>query len=279
MAQRMVSATNAAREFGPQDTPTPNDSKLKEGESMQSATATNQEPQVDPQIEEAVKKINELIDSITQSQLKVGTYVLDTFFKGNVEEVCKHNPKKEDSFAKICKHPDLKVNYRTLRSWVHAAGIHRELVEGDLKPDHIGMSHFVELCSLKDKAKRLDLALEAEAGKWSVSDLRKKIMEAKTADADSSNEDDKTLIEGRLTLERAIRMKSSLAADEEKALKFVKDATKLREAFPDNKVVGSLKEIAKRMAEIEQEKRVFNELYKSLQGLVNEETKLVEVPV
>ena len=269
MAQRMVSATNAAREFGPQDTPTP-----KEGESMQSATATNQEAQVDSAVEDAVKKINKLIDSVTQSQLQVGEYVLDTFFNGNIDEVSKHNPKKEDSFAKICKHPDLKVNYRTLRSWVHAAGIHRELVEGALKPDHIGMSHFVELCSVKDKDKRFELALEAEAGKWSVSDLRKKILEAKTADADSSNEDDKTLIEGRLTLERAIRMKSSLAADEEKALKFVQDPSKLREAFPDEKLTISLKEIVRRVKEIEREKLVLGQLHQKLQAMYAEETSL-----
>jgi hypothetical protein len=109
--------------------------------------------------------------------MQIGQLLLDTAFNGDIQNAQSRNPFKTETFKKIAEHPGLKVDARTLGSWVRAAAIRAKLVGQEVNVDRLGTSHFVELGLVKDDTQMIELAEEANSEQLSVRQLRQKIQD------------------------------------------------------------------------------------------------------
>ncbi len=128
---------------------------------------------VDKVVEEAVVWINNKSKTtIEKGSVEIGEYVLNEIFKGDIQQALSRNPRKQQSFSKICEHEDLHVDPRDLALWVRVAALDRLFDEKKLKLPGLTFSHKRELVKLSEQDDILILAQDAQMGGWSVRELR-----------------------------------------------------------------------------------------------------------
>lgn len=105
-------------------------------------------------IERAVQWINDHIERVClKGTLDIGNYVLKEFFNDDPEEASSTNPRKEHSFLKLQKHPQLRMSRTKLQNAVGIAILKRNAGELDIEDFHV--SYLVALLPLKNDPHRL----------------------------------------------------------------------------------------------------------------------------
>jgi len=124
-------------------------------------------------VEETVDKINTIAErTVEKGQMEIGEFVFDEVFQKDLSLASSRDPRKDESFSRICSHQRLRVNGNSLNNWVRAAAERWRL---GLDMPHLTMSHYIALLGEKDLDQRRALALEADANGYSVRQLKKKI--------------------------------------------------------------------------------------------------------
>jgi hypothetical protein len=140
---------------------------------------------VDPLVEAAVNKINELVgNSLLDMSLAVGRYVLEAFFDNDIAEARSRSPKKQHSYRKLQNHPGLKIHFKTLSLMVNVA-IQETILLETIKPeklDSLTYSHRVELL-VADDFNKLALANKCIDEQLTIKQIRKEISNAKNKPA------------------------------------------------------------------------------------------------
>lgn len=144
-------------------------------------------PLTDEQIEEAVTKINAIVtDEYFKSALKIGKYILVTFFGNDIKLASSQNPKKVESFRKLAEHKDIKLSYSHLSQMVRIAAQEEYLLEkiGETKLEQLHYSHRVELLKVPKK-KKIALVDKVAGDKLSTRKLKNEIKGSKPKTAKS----------------------------------------------------------------------------------------------
>lgn len=129
-------------------------------------------------VDKIVRKINEIaIDTVERGAMEIGETVLNDMYEGSLSEALSHNPNKGVTLQEVCEHPNLivKVNRRTLGTWVKAAHL-KKVLDAGKKADKVDCSklrysHYAALLKVTNDDKRRKLAKEAINGKWSARKL------------------------------------------------------------------------------------------------------------
>jgi hypothetical protein len=214
-------------------------------------------------IDETVNMINSLYrKNVDNGKIEIGEYLLDEVFKGNAEEAMSTNPQKHKTFAKIAEREDLLVEAKTLGSWVRAAAVMRNLKEQGINLPNLTTYHYVELATVRDDKARSALAKRAELQKFSVKALREEIRKAKGRQ--------KSEVENlKADMDKNMRQYAELNFN--KDLKdFVSDIESVKDAYPPKKAVEVLPEVAKCLAAVRIQEKLFKEFHASLRSIVNE---------
>ena len=120
-------------------------------------------------VDKIVDKINQLaIETVEKGAMAIGELVLKEVFAGKLSEALSHNPNKDVSLQEICKHRELRVNRRTLGTWVRAADLKKVLIAQKVDCSNLGYSHYAALLRVSNAVKRRALAAQANKGKWSA---------------------------------------------------------------------------------------------------------------
>jgi hypothetical protein len=122
----------------------------------------------DDEVDEVVHKVIANRDKADKAQLDTGFMLLDYVFGGSLKEALSRNPKKQESFEKICDHPDMDIDATTLSRWVKAANLVRTFEKKGKRFNRLTCSHYITLLSLKKDDNKLRLAEEAEENGFSV---------------------------------------------------------------------------------------------------------------
>lgn len=142
--------------------------------------STGKQVEIDKEIDEAVEEINRILgEHFFITAVEVGDYVLQKFFKGDIEEAKSKNPKKRVSFRKLQDHPHLRIPFRLLNQMLNISVQEKEL-KTKLKSDELNKltySHRAELLKLDDIDKKITLAKECIQESLSVRKLRERIQE------------------------------------------------------------------------------------------------------
>jgi len=106
---------------------------------------TNNDEQL---IQEAVKFINEKVQSIDNASYEIGQYILDKFFDGNINEVLSKDPKKPQSLRGLLKRADLLVSPGRLSEATRVVALKKHLQASDHDLTGVSYSHLAELIKL-----------------------------------------------------------------------------------------------------------------------------------
>jgi len=98
-------------------------------------------------LDEAVAFINKEVDGSNISLLKVGEYLLQTFFGGDVRKVYSRAPHKGLSLRKLAAHPEIRTDDSTLSRAISLAIQERQLASVD-HSQHLTTSHKRALLSV-----------------------------------------------------------------------------------------------------------------------------------
>ncbi len=130
-------------------------------------------------MEESVQAINKIaLDKVEKAKLEIGMYVLRCFY-GDENSALEDKPINAKTLREFCKHKSLRVNGRVLLLWTKGAAVAQQLGLVGSAFQHLTLSHYLELVRLgKDVNLLRQLAVQANARKWSVRDLRQKIYES-----------------------------------------------------------------------------------------------------
>ena len=168
-----------------QDIPEPNGEQPQEDAPEHPEPPTQQppaEPSTEPDLDAIADEFNALYDStLGKGGLKMGKFILDKFFGGNLDKALSKDPGKNESFAALVKTGKLKVDATTLSAWVRAAHLSQWFENNNHPLDNLTTSHFVALLPLEDEEKRRVLAVKANSSRISVRDLRDLVAKAKSA--------------------------------------------------------------------------------------------------
>ena len=166
-----------------QDHPEPAAEQPQEEIQDHTETPTQQppaEPSTAPDFDKIADEFNAIYDStLGKGGLKIGEFILDKFFGGNLDKALSKDPGKNESFAALVKTGKLKVDATTLSSWVRAAHLSRWFKNNNHPMDNLTTSHFVALLPLENEDKKRELAVQANSSRISVRDLRDLVAKAK----------------------------------------------------------------------------------------------------
>lgn len=140
----------------------------------------------DKLVDEAVKHINGLVrETVFEGAKKIGDYVLETFYEGDVEKVKSHNPKKDTSFRKLAERcdKDLLVSKTFLGNAVGVA-VMCKLLPGEQAYKQLSHSHQTVLLPLREPKQVEAMAERAVEQKLPVRKLRQLVQQKVEASKD-----------------------------------------------------------------------------------------------
>jgi hypothetical protein len=109
-------------------------------------------------LDAAVDFINETAnETIYNGSLKIGEYILEHIFDNDLKLATSRNPKKKDSFNKLCEREDLTVPPSRLSLMVRVASQERFFVEKKVDVGSLTYTHKASLVKLDDNTKKLNL--------------------------------------------------------------------------------------------------------------------------
>lgn len=131
----------------------------------------------DDDIKKHVDEINDMVgESLYETYIKVGKYVLKEFFINDIQVAMSKNPYKTASYRKLQEHPDLKIHYNMLNNMVRVAAQEDLLTKALGKKDTklLSYSHHVELLKFDDETK-ITIARKCIDDKLSIRGMRKQV--------------------------------------------------------------------------------------------------------
>ena len=127
-------------------------------------------------ISEAVKRINELTEeTIFEGHIKIGTYLLDTFFDNDIKLASSKNPKKQASFNRLCEREDLLVHPNRLAIMVRVASQEKFLDEKSVTMSSLTYTHKASLVKLDNGQKKINLINKCIDNEWTTRELDEEI--------------------------------------------------------------------------------------------------------
>lgn len=131
-------------------------------------------------IADAVEWINDkMLNSVHQTYLEIGNYVFEKFFGGDLEKLKSFNPYKPSSFKQLSERDDLLISKTNLHNSVRVAIQAKTLLPTIQAPERLSFTHQVVLLTLKNEAKKRQLAEKAIEKNLSSRELKKIVAEAR----------------------------------------------------------------------------------------------------
>ena len=217
-------------------------------------------------VQEAVEKINSMYrQNVDNGKLEIGSYLLDQVFSGNVEEAISTNPYKSATFTRIAGDPNLVVEPKTLGAWVRASAIHRDFSSKDLTFPHLTTYHLIELAKVKDENRRVEIAQEASDHRWTVKDLRRRVIDEREHGQDRS---------GRLKQEVHKTMKdlAGLSVNED-VLAFVQDKEAIKKAYSPGKALDLIPDVYASLESVQAAEEILETFANNLDEIVGDTRK------
>jgi len=119
-----------------------------------------------------------LEETVYKGTLEIGNYVLDTFFKGDIEAVRSKNPQKNTSFGALtdkCGSQELPISKPALSRAVGIAMMVRQFPDETVAFKQLAPSIQETLLPLQDPAKVEKIAKKALEGEWTVLETRETV--------------------------------------------------------------------------------------------------------
>lgn len=129
-----------------------------------------------PVYDEAVKKVNALLDKSAGNLGEIGKFLLDKFFDGDTDAAKAKAPNKEMSLRRLAGHPEIDCSYSTLSRAVDVA-VMKEEFSSVAALQQLSASHLVVLSALEDHEMMGTYAELAAKEKLSSRKLREKLVE------------------------------------------------------------------------------------------------------
>lgn len=224
----------------------------------------------DTKIQDAINHINEIATTEVRSSLvtaakgkvKIGEYIMDTFFEGDIEKASSKNAHKESSYGDLLKRKDdLPFSKPVLAQMVRVAWVHRFLKE-NLKKEEVfdifTYTHLIHFTRLqKDPELFKEVAEKCLEEKWNTTKLSKEI--SKKLNKGSASPEKPIILRIRLN-------KENLESLDETQLKEAKKAAKKAE----KELKAFLQEIENKITSIKDGNKTPEESEEP-EGSVNEE--------
>jgi hypothetical protein len=163
------------------DTPDSTSTAQGEGQgavdSVDSKESGSEKEMDDELVEEIVHEINAKNAKMDSGRKAIGDLVYDLVFDGNMDLVLVRSPNRSATFEKIFNHPDSNVSAKMGSSYVRATAFSRYLVSLGKDLPNLTFSHYMELVSVEDADRRVQLAEEINRNPVSVQKTRKRVTE------------------------------------------------------------------------------------------------------
>lgn len=132
---------------------------------------TSQE--VDSQLfDDAVKFINEKAnETLYKGSIEIGEYILEKFFENKPELASSKNPKKLQSFNKLCEREDLVVHPNRLSLMVRVASQEKFFITEDIDTKELSYTHKASLVKLDNNSKKINMVKKCIEKEWSTKAL------------------------------------------------------------------------------------------------------------
>jgi len=217
-------------------------------------------------VQEAVEQVNAIYRrNVDNGKLEIGGYLLDKIFGGNIEAAMSTNPYKSATFSQVARSPRLLVESKTLGSWVRAAAVNRDFTAKGLSFPQLTTYHLVELAKVKDEARRIEIATDADEKDLTVKELRKLISEE---NGTGQNASDKIKQE----VQKAMKGLSDLSVSED-VLAFVEDLEAIKQVYSPGKALDLIPEVYASLEAVQGAAEVLETFANNLDEIVNETRK------
>ncbi|MGO9021406.1 MAG: hypothetical protein ACLQVJ_23965 [Syntrophobacteraceae bacterium] len=169
----------------PQGNISPEEHQVTESKAVQVSTShtvvdVTTEPVDDKLVEEAVKFINETAkETIYRGYLKIGKYLFEKFYDGDIERVRSRNPKKKGSLRKLMSE-DLPVHISTLHNAIRVTAQEYFFAEHNVDTSQVTYTHLCELVKLPDNDEKIQLLQRLIGEKMSTRQLATDIHKIRT---------------------------------------------------------------------------------------------------
>lgn len=131
---------------------------VTESQEIVAATPAAPTPEQQKLDDEAVQFINSTIqETLYKGAIEIGQYLLEKYFDNDPKLASSRNPKKAASFQRLCDHPDLKVDARTLSRMVRVAVQEKTLGANNINLEQIGYTHRISLLKIDDDGRKIEL--------------------------------------------------------------------------------------------------------------------------
>jgi hypothetical protein len=171
-------------------------------------------------VERSVRFINDKAnETLYKGALEIGSYILKHFFNNDIVRASSKNPKKINSYKKLCRHRDLAVPYSTLTVMVRVAAQEKFLTDNQVDVSRLGYTHRANLIRLDNNAEKLALAQRCIAEGLSTRKLSELIKKKRQVlAAERKDEQANTAFQNIMKIERLIGRseKSELITDIDK---------------------------------------------------------------
>ena len=102
-------------------------------------------------INKSIKFINEKVnETLYRGSIEIGKYILKTFFDGSLDQSSSKDPKKPESYRKLCKSPELALHPGTLSVMVRVADQENFFKNEKIDTEALSYTHKAELVKLKN---------------------------------------------------------------------------------------------------------------------------------
>lgn len=123
-------------------------------------------------LDDAVNFINEKAnETLYKGSIEIGEYILEKFFDGDVKLASSKNPKKLQSFNKLCEREDLIVHPNRLSLMVRVASQEKFFITKAIDTKELTYTHKASLVKLPNDPKKIDMVKRCIKQEWSTKSL------------------------------------------------------------------------------------------------------------
>jgi|GEM_PF-1226769 len=123
-------------------------------------------------INDAVQFINEKAnETLYKGSIDIGEYILKRFFEGDPKLASSKNPKKQQSFNKLCERDDLIVHPNQLGLMVRVASQEQYFIEKKIDIKALSYTHKASLVKLDNSLKKNNMVKKCIEEEWSTRQL------------------------------------------------------------------------------------------------------------
>jgi hypothetical protein len=127
-------------------------------------------------INEAVQFINEKAnETLYKGSIEIGEYILKRFFEGDPKLASSKNPKKQQSFNKLCERDDLIVHPNQLGLMVRVASQEQYFIEKKIDIKSLSYTHKASLVKMDDDVKKTNMIKKCIKEEWTTRQLEEAI--------------------------------------------------------------------------------------------------------